>query len=442
MKAEIIAVGTELLLGDILNTNAQFLSRELAALGITVHYQSVVGDNPERLEGVVRQARSRSDLLIFSGGLGPTEDDLTKQTVARAYGDTLRFDEEELAHIQAFFAKSGRTMPENNRRQAMVPMRGRKIPNANGTAPGMIFEDGQQAGKYAVLLPGPPKELQPMFLDSVRPWLAAMSDSVLHSMTLRVAGLGESHLEDKVAHLLRGENPTAALYAKTAEVIVRITAKAPTKQKAQEMCRSCAQKFYDILGDCIYTDHADSLEEVVVQTLSQRGMTLATAESCTGGLLSQRITAVPGASEVFSYGACTYANEIKERVLGVKHETLEAYGAVSSETAAEMAQGVRKAAGARIGVGITGIAGPGGGTAEKPVGLVYISVCSDTDVYVKRLVVPNRTREVVRMCAAQHALEMVRRLALCLEQPGCCRFALEQAAHMNPTPKQISNRTE
>lgn len=430
MKAEIIAVGTELLLGDILNTNAQFLSRELAALGITVHYQSVVGDNPERLEGVVRAARSRSDLLIFSGGLGPTEDDLTKQTVARAYGDTLRFDEEELEHIREYFAKSGRTMPENNRRQAMVPTRGRKIPNANGTAPGMIFEDGCAPGKYAVLLPGPPKELQPMFLDSVRPWLAAMSDSVLHSLTLRVAGLGESHLETKVAHLLRGENPTAALYAKTSEVIIRITAKAKTKEKAQEMCSSYAEKFYDILGDCIYTSQADSLEEVVVSTLAQRGMQLATAESCTGGLVSQRITSVPGASDVFAYGACTYANEIKERMLGVKHETLETYGAVSPQTAAEMSQGVRKAAGADIGVGITGIAGPGGGTQEKPVGLVYVSVCSKDDVYVKKLLIPNRTRDVVRLCAAQNALEMVRRLALGLKLPGCSRFAPDAPANM------------
>ena len=202
MEAEIIAVGTELLLGDILNTNAQFLSRELAALGITVHFQTVVGDNPARLESVVRQARGRSDLLVFSGGLGPTEDDLTKQTVARAFGDTLRFDEAELEKIRAFFTAWGRTMPENNKKQAMVPTHGRKIPNANGTAPGMIFEDQAAPGKYAVLLPGPPKELQPMFLNSVKPWLAAMSDSVLHSVTLRVTGVGESHLESRIGHLL------------------------------------------------------------------------------------------------------------------------------------------------------------------------------------------------------------------------------------------------
>ena len=360
MEAEIIAVGTELLLGDILNTNAQFLSRELAALGITVHFQTVVGDNPARLESVVRQARGRSDLLVFSGGLGPTEDDLTKQTVARAFGDTLRFDEAELEKIRAFFTAWGRTMPENNKKQAMVPTHGRKIPNANGTAPGMIFEDQAAPGKYAVLLPGPPKELQPMFLNSVKPWLAAMSDSVLHSVTLRVTGVGESHLESRIDHLLENANPTAAVYAKTAEVVIRITAKAASEDEARRVCLDYAKHFYDILGDCVYAMDADSLEEVVVKELAARGLTVATAESCTGGMLSQRITAVPGASGVFAYGACTYANDIKEKMLGVRHETLEAYGAVSPETAAEMARGVRKAAGADFGVGITGIAGHAG----------------------------------------------------------------------------------
>ena len=311
MEAEIIAVGTELLLGDILNTNAQFLSRELAALGITVHFQTVVGDNPARLESVVRQARGRSDLLVFSGGLGPTEDDLTKQTVARAFGDTLRFDEAELEKIRAFFTAWGRTMPENNKKQAMVPTHGRKIPNANGTAPGMIFEDQAAPGKYAVLLPGPPKELQPMFLNSVKPWLAAMSDSVLHSVTLRVTGVGESHLESRIGHLLENANPTAAVYAKTAEVVIRITAKAASEDEARRVCLDYAKHFYDILGDCVYAMDADSLEEVVVKELAARGLTVATAESCTGGMLSQRITAVPGASGVFAYGACTYANDIK-----------------------------------------------------------------------------------------------------------------------------------
>lgn len=205
-----------------------------------------------------------------------------------------------------------------------------------------------------------------MFLNSVKPWLAAMSDSVLHSVTLRVTSVGESHLESRIGHLLENANPTAAVYAKTAEVVIRITAKAASEDEARRMCSDYAKHFYDILGDCVYAMDADSLEEVVVKELAARGLTVATAESCTGGMLSQRITAVPGASGVFAYGACTYANDIKEKMLGVRHETLEAYGAVSPETAAEMARGVRKAAGADFGVGITGIAGPGGGTPEKP----------------------------------------------------------------------------
>lgn len=429
MEAEIIAVGTELLLGDILNTNAQFLSRELAALGITVHYQTVVGDNAARLESVVQQARKRSDLLVFSGGLGPTEDDLTKQTVARAYGDELRFDEEELAKIQRFFDAWGRTMPQNNRRQAYVPVHGRKIENHNGTAPGMIFADTREKGKYAVLLPGPPKELQPMFLETVRPWLASMSDSVLHSLTLRVMGIGESHLQEKIGSLLENDNPTAALYAKTSEVVIRITAKAENEPAAEAMCRDYARRFYEVLGDCVYTQTEDSLEETVVHTLIEKHRTVATAESCTGGLLSARLTAVPGSSEVFQYGACTYANEVKERVLGVKHATLEAYGAVSPEVAAEMAEGVRRAAGADFGVGITGIAGPGGGTPEKPVGLVYVAVACATTTYVHKLVVTGRTREVVRLSSTQRALDMVRRLALELEQPGCFAFPAGTPAH-------------
>ncbi len=433
MEAEIIAVGTELLLGDILNTNAQFLSRELAGLGISVHFQTVVGDNPARLESVVRLARSRSDLLVFSGGLGPTEDDLTKETVARAFGDTLRFDGEELEKIRAFFTAWGRTMPENNRKQAMVPEHGRKIPNANGTAPGMIFEDSQSPGKYAVLLPGPPKELRPMFLDSVKPWLAAMSDSALHSVTLRVMGIGESHLESKIGDLLQNANPTAAVYAKTSEVVVRITAKAENDAVAKRMCLEYARNFYDRLGDCVYAQDKDSLEQVVVEALAARGLTVATAESCTGGLLSQRITSVPGASGVFAYGACTYANEIKQKMLGVRAGTLAEYGAVSPETAAEMARGVREVAGADFGVGITGIAGPGGGTPEKPVGLVYVAACDGETTYVQRLAVTGRTREVVRVSATQRALEMVRRLALGLPQPGCAAFAAGQPAHWTDT---------
>lgn len=427
MEAEIIAVGTELLLGDILNTNAQFLSRELAALGINVHFQSVVGDNPARLASVVEQGKARSDLLVFSGGLGPTDDDLTKQTVARVFGDALRFDEEECERIRAFFSKWGRTMPENNKKQAYVPVNGQKLVNHNGTAPGMIFESN---GKYAILLPGPPDELQAMFLESVKPWLAAQSDAVLHSTVLRVAGIGESHLESCVAHLLAGENPTAALYAKTAEVIVRITARAKTEAEAETMCDEMAEQFIALLGDAVYARDADSIEEVLVKTLAAQGQTVALAESCTGGLLAQRLTSVPGASEVFSYGAVTYANEIKQQMLGVKAETLQSYGAVSSETAAEMALGVRAAAGASFGLAVTGIAGPSGGTPQKPVGTVYVAVTDGETVYVQKLVATNRSRDSVRGFSAQYAFDMLRRLVLGKEQPLCTAFPASEAAHL------------
>ena len=269
-----------------------------------------------------------------------------------------------------------------------------------------------------------------MFLDGVKPWLASMSDSVLHSVTLRVTGIGESHLESRIGALLQNANPTAAVYAKTSEVIIRITAKAENDDAAKRMCLDYAQNFYEALGDCVYAMDKDSLEQVVVETLAARGLTVATAESCTGGLLSQRITSVPGASDVFAYGACTYANGIKQKMLGVKAETLAEYGAVSPETAAEMARGVRAAADADFGVGITGIAGPGGGTPEKPVGLVYVAACSGETTYVQRLMITGRTREVVRISATQRALEMVRRLALSLPQPGCTAFAAGQPAHL------------
>ncbi len=433
MTAEIIAVGTELLLGDILNTNAQFLARELAGLGIAVYFQTVVGDNPARLKSVVEQARGRSDLLVFTGGLGPTEDDLTKQTVAEAYGDSLRFDAEELAKIERFFTAWGRTMPENNRKQAYVPVHGRKVENHNGTAPGMIFEDPREPGKYAVLLPGPPKENQPMFLESVKPWLAAMSDQVLASVTLRVMGVGESHLEAQVGGLLASTDPTAALYAKTGEVVIRITAAGETPQQAQEKCHAYAAKFYERLGDCIYTETEDSLEETVVHALQRAGRWAATAESCTGGLVSQRITAVPGASAVFATGVCTYANEAKKRLLGVPHELLEQHGAVSPEVAAAMARGVRALAGADFGVGITGLAGPDGGTPQKPVGLVWLAAASEDATYVQKLVVTGRTRDVVRQVASQNALEMLRRLALGLPQPACRRFGAQDPVSWKET---------
>ena len=275
MEAEIIAVGTELLLGDILNTNAQFLARQLADLGVSVRYQHVVGDNAARLEDLVRTAKARSELLVFSGGLGPTADDLTKETVARCYHDALRFDQEEMDKITAFFAKSGRTTPANNEKQAMVPTKGGWFENPNGTAPAVWFE---AQGKRAVLLPGPPSELEPLWKNAVRPFLQKGQHRVLESLVLRLTGIGESHAEELLGHLFQNENPTAAVYAKTSELLIRVTAAAPDRETARAMCRDYAQNFYRLPGEYIYAEGEEGLEYALVKALREKGLTLATAE--------------------------------------------------------------------------------------------------------------------------------------------------------------------
>ena len=426
MKAEIICVGTELLLGDIVNTNAQFLSRELAALGIDVYYQSVVGDNAARLAEVAALGKARSDLLVFTGGLGPTDDDLTKETIAAVFGDTLVCCDATLARIESFFTGlsggKGAAMPENNYKQALLPQKGRAIPNANGTAPGAIFIDD---GKYAVLLPGPPRECVPMFQSEVRDWLQSLSNAALYSINLRACGVGESRLEEMIAPFLAGQNPTVALYAKTGEVVIRVTAKAATREEAKNLCTACCGEVYRVLGGIIYDVGENGIEHSVVRLLKEQNATIATAESCTGGIISARSTAVPGASEVFRYGACTYANEVKAAVLHVQEDTLRQYGAVSAQTAAEMAQGVQIAAGSTYGLAVTGIAGPGGGTAEKPVGLVYIAICDSKTVYVQQMLLLGRARQTVRDNAAQCALNMARRLASGLDLPDCTQMKRE-----------------
>lgn len=418
MTAEIICVGTELLLGDILNTNARFLSRELAALGIDVLRQQVVGDNAARLEGEVRAAMARSDLLVFSGGLGPTADDLTKETVARYFGDEMRFEPKVLEEIRAFFTSTGRTTPANNEKQAMVPTKGGWFENPNGTAPAVWFESG---GKRAVLLPGPPSELEPLWKNAVRPFLQKGQHRVLESLVLRLTGIGESHAEELLGHLFKNENPTAAVYAKTSELLIRITAAAPDEKTARAMCRDYAENFYRLAGEYIYAEGEEGLEYALVSALRQKGLTLATAESCTGGLVSQLVTNVPGSSEVFGFGFVTYANEAKQKLLGVSEQALANHGAVSPQVAAAMAAGAAKAAGADVAVSLTGIAGPGGGTPEKPVGLVYMGAARGEQVFVKRLDLGNRDRATIRLSAAQNALDAARRLALGLPIPGAVR---------------------
>ena len=407
MTAEIISVGTELLLGNILNTNAQYLSRELADLGITVQRESTIGDNQGRLADFVNEAKARCDLLVFTGGLGPTADDLTKETVAVCYGDTLAFDEEEWAKITSYFARTGRETTPNNRKQAMVPVHGRKIVNHHGTAPGAWFE---QDGRCAVLMPGVPSEMKAMWTESIRPLLLERQNCTLHSITLRVLG-GESNLEYQVRDLLDHANPTAAIYCKTGECEIRITARAASDEDGEKMCRAYARKFYDLLGDAVYDEDVAGLEETVVRTLKEKGLTVSTAESCTGGMIAERITAVSGSSEVFGYGFVTYWKQAKAKLVGVDPDVIARYNVVSAPVAAQMALGAAKASGSDIAVSVTGVAGPTGGDAVRPVGTVYLGAARGGTVYVKKLFVSRPDRALVRARAAQAALELVLRLA-------------------------------
>ena len=414
MTAEIICVGTELLLGDIVNTNAQFLSRELAELGISVLHQHVIGDNPGRLRDLVKEAKSRSDLLVFSGGLGPTEDDLTKETVAEAFGDTLHFDEAEWQKIVDFFARTGRggrTPTTNNRKQAMVPTKGHKLPNAHGTAPGAWFEDD---GCIAVLMPGVPREMKAMWAEDIRPVLLQRQNCTIHSKTLRVLG-GESSIASKVSPLFASENPTAAIYCKTGESEIRVTARAATEAEAETACDARIAEFRKILGPNAYDVDVPGLEYTVVHLLQQKGLHAATAESCTGGLVAEKITNVPGSSEVFGYGFVTYAEAAKAKLLGVDPTLIEQYNVVSGPVAVAMAYGALLASGADLAVGITGIAGPGGALPGKPVGTVYLAGADARSgkAWLMRLELGGYAeRSIIRTRAALYALDLLRRMAL------------------------------
>lgn len=417
MTAEIICVGTELLLGDIVNTNAQFLSRELAELGISVLHQHVIGDNPARLKELVLQAKSRSDLLVFSGGLGPTEDDLTKETVAEAFGDTLAFDEGEWQKILDFFARTNRRPTDNNRKQAMCPTKGHKLINDHGTAPGAWFEDEQ--GRCAALMPGVPREMKAMWAEQIRPALQQRQNCTIHSRTLRVLG-GESSIASKVAPLFDSTNPTAAIYCKTGESEIRVTAREATAEAAEAACNAYLDKFRAILGDAAYDVDVPALEYTVVRVLRERGLHAATAESCTGGMIAERLTNVPGSSEVFGFGFVTYAEAAKQKLLGVDPALIETYNVVSGPVAVAMAFGAAKASGAELAVGITGIAGPGGALPGKPVGTVYLAgadTCTGQGWLLRLTLGGYHDRGIIRTRAALYALDLLRRMALGLPVP-------------------------
>ena len=406
-RQEVLSVGTELLLGQTVNTDTTIVAKALSMLGIDLLYAAVVGDNVKRLEKAVHDALERSDILITTGGLGPTGDDLTKETVAAAAGKALALHEPSYKRLMEYFARGG--LSENQIKQAMLPEGCTVLQNDNGTAPGCAFQTA--AGKLVVMLPGPPSELEPMLQNYAVPYLAQFQSAVIASHSVHVFGRGEAAVAEMIADLTENSNPTAAPYAKEGEMFVRVTAKAATQAEADALCAPVVEEIRRRVGSFVYSVDVDSLEALVVDALRAVGKTLATAESCTGGLLAKRITDVAGSSDVFEMGCVTYANRVKEKLLGVPHETIEAHGAVSEETARAMAEGIVRASGADIGVGITGIAGPGGGTAEKPVGLVYIALSDGKSTWVAKRQPAGRmkSREWHRHCAASKALDMVRR---------------------------------
>lgn len=402
---ELISVGTEILLGDILNTDAQFLSIELARLGISVIHQSTVGDNRERLLAQLKEAADRSDIIILSGGLGPTPDDLTKEVCCEFFGKKMFLHEPTVEKIKTYFSTKGMEMAQNNLKQAMLPKDCVIFPNDNGTAPGMAIE---KDGVHILVLPGPPRELKPMFRNCAVPYLMQFSDRIIVSHNIRTFGIGESLMAERVNDLFDAENPTVAPYAKDGEALLRVTAMARTKEEAENLCKPVINEIKNRLDGFVYGVDYTCIEEAVIEKLKEKHIKVATAESCTGGLIAKRITDVPGASEVFDCGIISYANEIKHRVLGVSEDDLNKYGAVSEPVARQMAQGALKVSGADIAVSVTGIAGPDSDSTNKPVGLVYIGLADRDNVWVRELRTSRKDRSYNRYVSASNALNMIR----------------------------------
>lgn len=410
MVVELISVGTEILLGNIVNTNAAYLAEKCAGLGLSCYYQTVVGDNGDRLEGVLKTALSRSDIVILSGGLGPTQDDLTKETAAKVMGKELFMDAHSKERILEYFKKRNLTITENNWKQAMMPKGAIIIDNANGTAPGVIMEEN---GKSVILLPGPPNELIPMFEKDIVPYLHEKTPDVIYSQTVKICGIGESKAESMIEDLMKKQtNPTIAPYAKTGEVHLRVTAKAKDEKAAKKLCKPIVKELKSRFGDKVYSTQEDmTLEKAVVDLLLANHLTVATTESCTGGLLAARLINVPGVSEVFKAGYVTYSNKAKRKLVGVKKSSLLKYGAVSDVVAKEMAKGAAVFTKADVTISVTGVAGPEGGTKEKPVGLVYIACNVKGNIEVKEYHFSG-SREKIRQSSVASALTLLRQCVL------------------------------
>ena len=413
MKAEIITVGTEILLGDILNTNCRYLSRELAAMGIEMYYQITVGDNEERLLKTLEESLNRSDIVICTGGLGPTEDDITQEVCAKYFGYELELHKPSLDAMIERFKHMNRVPTKNNEKQAYFPKEAYILKNDNGTAPGCIME---KEGKMIVVLPGPPKEMESMFENYVKPYLSKLTDDVIESEVLRIIGVGESKVENDILDIIDSQtNPTIATYAKGYECTLRITAKAKSVEEAKELIKPMSDEMKRRFGQSLYATGETSIEEVVSKMLVENNLKIAVAESCTGGMVSASLINYPGISSVFMEGCVTYSNEAKMKSLGVKQETLDVYGAVSDKCAKEMASGVAARYNTNIGIATTGIAGPGGGTDEKPVGLVYFGIYINGKVITKKYVF-NGDRQGVRERATRTILNDLRLELLNMEK--------------------------
>ena len=413
MKAEIITVGTEILLGDILNTNCRYLSRELAAMGIEMYYQITVGDNEERLLKTLEESLNRSDIVICTGGLGPTEDDITKEVCAKYFGYELELHKPSLDAMIERFKHMNRVPTKNNEKQAYFQKEAYILKNDNGTAPGCIME---KEGKMIVVLPGPPKEMESMFENYVKPYLSKLTDDVIESEVLRIIGVGESKVENDILDIIDSQtNPTIATYAKGYECTLRITAKAKSVEEAKELIKPMSDEMKRRFGQSLYATGETSIEEVVAKMLVENNLKIAVAESCTGGMVSASLINYPGISSVFMEGCVTYSNEAKMKSLGVKKETLDVYGAVSDNCAKEMASGVAARYNTNVGIATTGIAGPGGGTDEKPVGLVYFGIYINGKVITKKYVF-NGDRQGIRERATRTILNDLRLELLNMEK--------------------------
>jgi nicotinamide-nucleotide amidase len=407
LTAEIIAVGSELLTPFRTDTNSLWLTERLNTVGVEVKLKTIVGDDDARLEETIRDALKRSGIVVLTGGLGPTEDDITRKIAARSLGRRLLLDEKVLEEIRTKFLRWGRKMPEINARQAMVVEGAEVLPNPNGSAPGMYLE---HEGRVVVLLPGPPREMKPMFDTNVLPKLSERAGAVrVVRRVLRVAGLGESAVDERIAPVYtQYRNPQTTILFTNTDIEIHLTAQAKTEPEAELLLDGLAGQIEERLGEAVFAFRGETMEEVVGLRLAVGGFTLATAESCTGGLIAHRLTEVPGSSTYFMEGVVTYSNEAKTRLLGVPAELIESRGAVSAEVAEAMAEGVKRRAGTDFGLSVTGVAGPGGGTEEKPVGLVYVALADDAHTEHRRLMLPG-DRHLIRWRASQFALDLLRR---------------------------------